>query len=258
MLERSTGEPTYFAADVAYHEDKLERGFDRMINVLGADHHGYIARMKARDGGARAPTRTGSRSRSCSSCTSSRAASRASMSKRRGDFVTLDDLIAEIGVDATRWFMLSRSHDSTVDLDLELAAQAGRREPGLLRAVRPRADRLDPAQGATSGSRRRWRVEPPGSTLHPSERELISKLLALPGEVAEAAERRAPHRIAAYALELAQAFAAFYRDCPVRDAGSDALRSLRLGAGARDQGGHRPVARPAGGRGAGVDVITRS
>ena len=68
-----------------------------------------------------------------------------------------------------------------------------------------------------------------GSRAAPSERELIKKLLAFPGEVAEAAERRAPHKIAAYALELSQSFAAFYRDCPVRDAGSDALRSLRLG-----------------------------
>jgi len=75
----------------------------------------------------------------------------------------------------------------------------------------------------------RGRIPWTGVELHPSERELIKKLLAFPGEVAEAAERRAPHRVAAYSLELSQAFAAFYRDCPVRDAGSDALRSLRLG-----------------------------
>jgi arginyl-tRNA synthetase len=77
--------------------------------------------------------------------------------------------------------------------------------------------------------RGRGQIDWAGLELHPSERELIKKLLAFPGEVAEAAERRAPHKIAAYALELSQAFAAFYRDCPVRDAGSDALRSLRLG-----------------------------
>jgi arginyl-tRNA synthetase len=222
VLVRSSGETTYFANDVAYHEDKLERGYDRMINLLGADHHGYIARMKAAMATLGVdPARLeipilqfvhiveGGR--------------RASMSKRRGDFVTLDDLIAEIGVDATRYFMLSRSHDSTVDLDIELAKSQEKDNPvyyvqyhharcaSILRQVD------DPGGDWT------------GVELHPSERELIKKLLAFPGEVAEAAERRAPHRIAAYALELSQAFAAFYRDCPVRDAGSDALRSLRLG-----------------------------
>ena len=125
VLVRSSGETTYFANDVAYHEDKLERGYDRMVNLLGADHHGYIARMKASMAALGVdPERLeipilqfvhiveGGR--------------RASMSKRRGDFVTLDDLIAEIGVDATRYFMLSRSHDSTVDLDVELAKRRRR------------------------------------------------------------------------------------------------------------------------------------
>ena len=222
VLVRSTGETTYFANDVAYHEDKLERGYDRMVNLLGADHHGYIARMKASMAALGVePDRLeipilqfvhiveGGR--------------RASMSKRRGDFVTLDDLIAEIGVDATRYFMLSRSHDSTVDLDVELAKRQEKDNPvyyvqyhharcaSILRQV-------DDRGGDWSGLE-----------LHPSERELVMKLLAFPGEVAEAAEKRAPHKIAAYSLELSQAFAAFYRDCPVRDAGSDALRSLRLG-----------------------------
>jgi len=128
VLERSTGAPTYFASDIAYHEAKLERGYDRLINVLGADHHGYVARMKAafRALGAdpdmlEVPmlqfvhiVEHGERS---------------SMSKRRGDFITLDELIAEIGVDATRFFMLSRSHDSTVDLDLDLARTESAENP---------------------------------------------------------------------------------------------------------------------------------
>jgi arginyl-tRNA synthetase len=224
VLVRQTGEPTYFANDVAYHENKLERGYDRMVNLLGSDHHGYIARMKA--------------SMSALGVEPDRleipllqfvhiveGARRASMSKRRGDFVTLDDLIAEIGVDATRFYMLSRSHDSTIDLDVELAKRQEKDNPvyyvqyhharcaSILRQVD------DPGGGSRA---------PHSLELHPSERELIKKLLAFPGEVAEAAERRAPHKIAAYSLELSQAFAAFYRDCPVRDAGSDALRSLRL------------------------------
>ena len=222
VLIRSSGETTYFANDVAYHEDKLERGFDRMINLLGSDHHGYIARMKA--------------SMSALGIDPDRleipilqfvhiveGARRASMSKRRGDFVTLDDLIAEIGVDATRFYMLSRSHDSTVDLDVELAKSQEKDNPVYYVQY----------HHARCASILRQVDDPGGdwadAELHPSERELIKKLLAFPGEVAEAAERRAPHKISVYALELSQAFAAFYRDCPVRDAGSDALRSLRLG-----------------------------
>jgi arginyl-tRNA synthetase len=123
--------------------------------------------------------------------------------------------------------MLSRSHDSTVDLDVELAKSQEKDNPVYYVQY----------HHARCASILRWVDDPggypsppaPGVELHPSERELIKKLLAFPGEVAEAADRRAPHRVAAYALELSQAFAAFYRDCPVRDAGSDALRSLRLG-----------------------------
>ena len=154
---------------------------------------------------------------------------RASMSKRRGEFVTLDDLHREIGVDAARFFMLSRSHDSTIDLDLDLARAAVDREPRLLRAVRARADRLGPAQGGRGAGRARaGRRTGLDVELHPSERALVKKLLAFPEEVAEAAERRAPHRIAAYALELAQVFTAFYRDCQVVGAEPAALEDWRL------------------------------
>jgi arginyl-tRNA synthetase len=150
------------------------------------------------------------------------------MSKRRGDFVTLDELIATIGVDATRWFMVSRSHESTIDLDLELAAKQDAENPvyyvqyahariaSILRNADPelvsRALATDP--GAVS--------------LNASERELIRKLLSFPGEVREAAERRAPHRIAGYALELGQAFAAFYRDSPVLKEPDATLQAFRL------------------------------
>ena len=196
VLERSTGERTYFASDVAYQPDKRERGFDRLINVLGADHHGYVARMKAllaALGGE--PDRLEIPIMQFVHLVEG--GERASMSKRRGDFVTLDELIAEIGVDATRFFLLQRSHDTTIDLDLDLRQGAVRREPRLLRAVRARADRVDAAQGG-GGARGARAVGRPGATSSciPSERALIAKLLACPEEVAEAAERRAaaPHR----------------------------------------------------------------
>ena len=166
------GAPTYFAADVAYHENKVQRGFDRLIDVLGADHHGYIGRMKGvMEALGHEPDRLEIPILQFVHVVEG--GERAKMSKRRGDFVTLDELIETIGVDATRWFMISRSHESTIDLDLELARQAGRREPGLLRPVRARADRLDPAQrgpragrGARSTTRAaaRSRSTPPSAT----------------------------------------------------------------------------------------------
>jgi arginyl-tRNA synthetase len=230
VLQRSTGEPTYFASDIAYHADKLDRGYDRLIDVWGADHHGYMGRMKAAvaalgfdpdrlellimqfvhivEGGARAK-----------------------MSKRAGEFITLDDLLAEIGVDATRWFMLSRSHDTTVDLDLDLAKRESSENPvyyvqyahARIASIRAKAgeDRVLAALENLGG--------PPRAALDPAERALVKKLLAFPEEVAESAERRAPHRIAGYALELAQTFTAFYRDCQVVGAEGEGVEDLRLG-----------------------------
>jgi arginyl-tRNA synthetase len=230
VLERSNGEPTYFASDVAYTETKLERGFDRFFIVLGSDHHGYIARMRAMMVALGAdPDRLeipilqfvhiverGEKS---------------SMSKRRGDFITLDELIGEIGVDATRFFMLQRSHDSTVDLDLDLAREQSAENPvyyvqyahARIASVLRKAgeERVAAAIDASS-------VPDPDLALEPAERELVKKLLAFPGEVAEAAERRAPHRIATYALELAQSFTAFYRDCRVVGAEPEELESFRI------------------------------
>jgi arginyl-tRNA synthetase len=152
------------------------------------------------------------------------------MSKRRGDFVTLDDLLDEIGVDATRFFMLQRSHDRTLDLDVELAKSESAENPvyyvqyahariaSMLR--RAGEERVERAVGpeAEWGSDR----------LHEAERNLVMKLVAFPDEIAEAAERRAPHRIAGYALELAQDFTAFYRDCRVVGATPASAESFRI------------------------------
>ncbi|MEA2359702.1 MAG: arginyl-tRNA synthetase [Solirubrobacteraceae bacterium] len=227
VLERSSGQVTYFAADVAYAEHKLERGFDLLVIPLGSDHHGYIARLKAMMAALGAdPERLEVPILQFVHIVEGDA--RASMSKRRGEFITLEELIAEIGVDATRFFMLQRSHDSTVDLDLDLAREQSAENPvyyvqyahARIASVRRKAgeERVAQALRATGLD-----VE-----LHPSERTLVQKLLAFPDEVAEAAERRAPHRIAAYALELAQVFTAFYRDCQVVGAEPRAVEDWRL------------------------------
>jgi len=227
VLVRSSGEPTYFAADVAYHEEKLERGYDRMINVLGSDHHGYVSRMKAAIATLGAdPDRLEIPLLQFVHIVEG--GSRASMSKRRGDFITLDELIGEIGVDATRWFMLSRSHDSTVDLDLELARQQSSENPVYyVQYAHARIHSVLAKAGEERVTAALARQAHPDE-LHEAERELVRKLLAFPDEVAEAAERRGPHRIAAYALELAQVFTAFYRDCQVVGSTPEAVEDLRL------------------------------
>jgi arginyl-tRNA synthetase len=229
VLVRSSGEHTYFASDIAYHQDKRERGYERQIDVWGADHHGYVSRMKAAYaalGGDPAQLEL----LIMQLVHLMRAGERAQMSKRAGEFVTLDDLLVEIGVDAARWYLLARSHDTTVDLDLDLAREESSENPvyyvqyaharifsvlanaGVERVRAARAEVTDPERGP----------------LHVAERALVGQLLAFPGEVDEAAERRAPHRIAAYALELAQCFTAFYRDCRVVGAEPGAAEGFRI------------------------------
>lgn len=228
VLVRGSGEHTYFASDIAYMLDKRERGFDRLVYVLGADHHGYKDRMAAAFGALGGEpdalellimqfvhlVERGERS---------------SMSKRSGEFVTLDDLLAKIGVDAARWFLLQRSHDTTIDLDLDLAREESSDNPvyyvqyahARISSVLDKAGEDVVAAALAGGAGE-------GVELHPAERALIKKLLAFPDEVGEAAARRAPHRIASYALELAQTFTAFYRDCQVVGAPGAGVQELRV------------------------------
>ena len=218
VLERSSGDHTYFASDIAYHQYKRERGFDRLIDVWGADHHGYQQRMKmafAALGGD--PDRLELLIMQFVQLAGGR-----SMSKRAGEFVTVDDLIAEIGVDAARWFLLQRSHDTPIELDLDLAREESAENPVYyVQYGHARISRLlEKAEGA--------RPEVTDVSLEPAERALLKKLLAFPAEVAEATERRAPHRVATYALELAREFTAFYEACPVLKAPSVDVRGFRL------------------------------
>jgi arginyl-tRNA synthetase len=231
VLVRSGGEPTYFASDVAYMESKRERGYERQVLVLGADHHGYVARLKA------AFQALGGDPELLEPLIMQLVHliendSRTKMSKRRGDFVTLDELLDEIGVDATRYFMLQSSHDRTLDLNLDLARSQSSDNPvyyvqyAHARIASMLARLGDARVGLAVAAGADW--SSPAGELHPSERELIKKLLTLPEEITDAAERRAPHRIAAYALELAQEFTAFYRDCKVVGAEPESSESFRI------------------------------
>ena len=226
-LVKSNGEPTYLAADVAYHWDKLHRGFDKLVNVLGSDHHGYVVRLKAIIAAEGAdPDRLIVPLLQFVHVVEG--GERASMSKRRGDFVTLAELIDEIGVDATRFFMLSRSADSTVDLDLTLAKEQSRENP--VYYVQYAHARMSKILRDAGEERVAEALAAPhdGLALEPAEREMVKKLLAFPALVEEAAERRAPHLVAVYALELAQVFTAYYRDCPILKVDDEALKSFRL------------------------------
>jgi arginyl-tRNA synthetase len=229
VLFRTGGDHTYFASDIAYMESKRERGWERQILVLGADHHGYVGRLKAAFqtlGGS--PERLETVIMQLVNLVEG--GERSKMSKRRGEFVTLDELVDEIGVDAARYFMVQSSHDRSIDINLDLARSQSSENPvyyvqyaharicSVLEKVG--AERIG---GALEGE---WSAA--GLDLHATERELVMKLLALPAEIAEAAERRAPHRIAGYALELAQQFTAFYRDCNVAGAEPAEVQSFRI------------------------------
>ena len=229
VLERSDGAPTYLAADLAYLLEKRERGVERQLVPVGADHHGYVARMKA------ALAALGGDPDQLEMPILQfvhliEGSERARMSKRRGDFIRLDELLDEIGVDATRYFMLQRSHDRTVDLDLELAKRQDRENP--VYYIQYAHARIVTMLGKLSAQRipaalapdANWR----GGDLEPAERSLVKALAAFPDEIAEAAERRGPHRIAAYALDLAQEFTAFYRDCKVVGAEPEEVESFRI------------------------------
>jgi arginyl-tRNA synthetase len=155
---------------------------------------------------------------------------RAQMSKRKGEFVTLDDLIDDLGVDAARFFLLQRSHDTTLDLDLELAREQSQENPvyyvqyahariaSILRKAREEGAATTPAA----------ELEQSPEELHPSARALVRRLLELPGEVGTAASRRAPHRLTTYAHDVASDFHAFYRDCRVVGAEPAELEDLRI------------------------------
>jgi arginyl-tRNA synthetase len=229
VLVRSSGEHTYFAADIAYHQLRRDRGYDREIDVWGADHHGHVAGMKAAYealGGD--PQRLEMLIMQLVHLIAG--GERAQMSKRAGEFVTLDELVAEIGVDAARWYLLSRSHDTTVDLDLELARRETNENP--VYYVQYAHARVASVLAKAGGGRVERALADVTSLrdieLHPSERALVKQLLAFPLELVAAAERRAPHRVAAYVLELAQGFTAFYRDCRVVGAEPDGSESFRI------------------------------
>ncbi|MEU1810146.1 arginine--tRNA ligase [Micromonospora aurantiaca (nom. illeg.)] len=225
VLRKSNGEWTYFAADCAYYLNKRERGFDRVVIMLGADHHGYIGRMKAmsacfgddparnleiligqlvnlvRDG---APVR---------------------MSKRAGTVVTLEDLVDAIGVDAARYALARYSADSPIDIDVELWTRAKNDNPVYYVqyvAARTAGVARNAAEiGLARGDAAAFQPELLG---HDKENELLKALAEFPAVVATAAELREPHRVARYLEEsVAQAYHRFYDNCRIAPQGDEEI-----------------------------------
>jgi arginyl-tRNA synthetase len=213
VVIRSNGLPTYRAADIVYLDDKLSRGFDRALYVLGADHHGTrnwyaaVARMLGYD-----PERVEVLLYQLVHLL--RSGELAKMSKRAGDVVLLDELLDEVGVDAARWYLVSRSHDQTIEIDVELAAERTQKNPvyyvqyahariaGIMRnAGSAVVDAAAPGQLAAE------------------ERDLVKRLVEFPGVVEEATERRAPHQLTNYAIYVADDFHRFYHHHRVLESG---------------------------------------
>ena len=220
LIRSETRTPTYRAADVVYLADKLDRGHDRAIYVLGADHHGTrnwyaaVARMLGYD-----PERVEVLLYQLVHLT--RGGEAAKMSKRRGDIVLLDEFLDEVGVDAARWYLVSRGPDQAIEIDTDLAAEKTAKNPVYyVQYAHARiAGILRNAEGAQASA------EPPDE-LAPEERDLIKRLAEFPTVVAEATERRGPHAVPNYAIRVADDFHRFYTRHKVL--GSDA-EAFRLG-----------------------------
>ena len=218
LVRSSDGSFLYFAKDVAYLRNKLGRGFDRAIYVLGADHHGYVRRLKA------VAAMLGYHPDQVEVLIYqlvhlTRGGELAKMSKRRGDVVFLDELIDEIGVDAARWFLVHRGPDQTLEIDVDLAAEKTQKNPAYyVQYAHTRiAGIMRNAGGATVSA------EAPAE-LAPEERDLVKRLAEFPAVAAKATERRAPHALPEYAIRVADDFHRFYHEHRVLGSEGEAFR----------------------------------
>ena len=225
VVIRDNGVPTYFAADIAYHTNKFNRGFDRVINLWGADHHGYIARMKA------AMQCMGFKPEQLEILVLQmvrllRDGQEVKMSKRTGQSVTLNELIDEVGTDAARFFFVMRSIDSQLDFDLDLAVKKSNDNPvfyvqyahaRICSIMRQVAE-----AGITVQGKGNYKL-----LTEPIEVDLIKKLGEYPEMLAEAAKERAVQQVAHYVYELAGLFHSAYNQCRILGVNEE-LQQARL------------------------------
>jgi arginyl-tRNA synthetase len=214
VLVRSDGRPTYLASDVAYMRDKIGRGYDRLIYLLGSDHHGTISRLFAL-ADALGFGRDRIEIRIVQIVTLSRAGERVKASKRAGVLIPLDELVDEVGVDAARYTFLTRSMDAPLEFDIDLVKEQAPENPVFY---------VQYAHARICSILRRAQEQgvvpqvpeaPLDLLVHPSEQELMRKLASYEEAVPEAAANRGPQKISRFVEELASTFTAFYRDCKV-------------------------------------------
>lgn len=228
VLIRSSGEPAYFASDVAYHYNKLvDRGFDEVIDVWGADHQGHVPRMHAMmEALGLDPARL--QLLIYQLVTLKRGGEVIRLSKRTGDIVTLRELIDEVSPDAVRYFLVSRSPDSQMDFDLELAVKQSDENPVFY--IQYAHARICSVLRLAEASALDYSDADLTLLNHESELALVRLMLRFPEVIVDAAADRAPHRLAYYAYDLAKAFHIFYRDCRIVSslAEDEALTKARL------------------------------
>lgn len=212
VLVRSNGIPTYFAADIAYHKNKFDRGFDWVINIWGADHHGHVARLK---GAMNALGYDGEKLTIILMQLVRLYQNNeiVKMSKRTGQFVTLEELIEEVGKDAARYFFVMRNPDSHLDFDMDLAKAQSSDNP--VYYVQYAHARICSILSATGQELPKAGEIDLSVLVKPAELDLLRKIADLPSEIAQAAEELAPYRMARYATDLATMFHSFYNSCRV-------------------------------------------
>jgi arginyl-tRNA synthetase len=225
VIIRADGRPTYFAADIGYVTEKFSRGFDHLIYVWGADHHGTVARVR-NAAQAMGYDREAVQMLLYAWVRFVRNGVEVSMSKRAGEFVTLDELLAEVGVDAARWFFASRAATTEIDFDIELAKKQSAENPvyyvqyahARIASILRKAEDvgLAPAPGVD------------GLLVGEPEAVLGRAIVRFPEVVEDAARTEETHGVTAYATELATQFHAFYRDARVIDEAEPVRSTARL------------------------------
>ncbi|MFC1754936.1 arginine--tRNA ligase [Thermoproteota archaeon] len=236
VLIKSDSQPTYFIVDLAYHQDKIKRGFDRLINIWGADHHGYVKRVKC---GLSALTGQDYQADERFKImlgqlvSLTRAGEPVKMSKRSGELITLDEVIDEIGSDAVRFFLINKSPDTHIEFDLELAKKKSNENPvyyiqyaharicSILKKLKEEGILKQDHRLTLSKTDKLLDSDISNLKLTQTERSLLRHSIMLYDEILDCAKSLSPHKLTHYMITLAKLFHLFYEHCPILKAEKD-------------------------------------